>query len=93
MIHVNGVSKAFRGAEAVSNVSMTLEPGKVTGLAGPNGSGKTMLMRMVAGLVRPSSGTIDVNGKQSVKISPFRQVWGCCSKARRFSAATLASKT
>lgn len=71
MIHVNGVSKAFRGAEAVSNVSMTFEPGKVTGLAGPNGSGKTMLMRMVAGLVRPSSGTIDVNGKTVGQDIPF----------------------
>lgn len=71
MIHVNGVSKAFRGAETVSDVSMTFEPGKVTGLAGPNGSGKTMLMRMVAGLVRPSSGTIDVNGKTVGQDIPF----------------------
>jgi len=50
---------------------MTFGPGKVTGLAGPNGSGKTMLMRMVAGLVRPSSGTIDVNGKTVGQDIPF----------------------
>ena len=71
MIHVNGVSKTFRGVDAVSDVSMTFGPGKVTGLAGPNGSGKTMLMRMVAGLVRPSSGTIDVNGKTVGQDIPF----------------------
>ena len=71
MIHVNGVSKTFRGVDAVSDVSMTFGPVKVTGLAGPNGSGKTMLMRMVAGLVRPSSGTIDVNGKTVGQDIPF----------------------
>ena len=71
MICVNHVTKAFRGADAVSDVSMTFEPGRVTGLAGPNGSGKTMLMRMVAGLVGSSSGSIDVDGKVIGKDVPF----------------------
>ena len=71
MICVNHVTKAFRGADVVSDVSMTFEPGRVTGLAGPNGSGKTMLMRMVAGLVGPSSGSIDVDGKAIGKDVPF----------------------
>lgn len=71
MIHVNHVTKTFKGADAVSDVTMAFEPGKVTGLAGPNGSGKTMLMRMIAGLVRPSSGRVDVDGEVVGRDIPF----------------------
>ena len=71
MIRVNHVTKTFKGADAVNDVTLTFEPGKVAGLAGPNGSGKTMLMRMIAGLVRPSSGTIDMDGKVVGKDIPF----------------------
>ena len=63
MITVNNVSKTFRRNEVLHDVSMAFEPGKVVGLSGPNGSGKTMLMRIVAGLVKPTVGTVEVAGK------------------------------
>lgn len=63
MITVRNVSKAFRGRDALRDVSMTFEPGRVTGLSGPNGSGKTMLMRIVAGLVKPTRGSVEVDGQ------------------------------
>ena len=50
--------KRYLNKEAVSDVSLTLEPGKIYALLGPNGSGKTTLMKMAAGLVKPTSGHV-----------------------------------
>lgn len=63
MITVHNVGKTFRGSSVLHNISMTFEPGRVVGLSGPNGSGKTMLMRIVAGLVKPTQGFVAVDGK------------------------------
>lgn len=62
MIVVRNVCKTFRRLEVLRDISMTFERGKVVGLAGPNGSGKTMLMRIVAGLVKPTKGLVEVDG-------------------------------
>jgi len=53
----------YRGQAALEDVSLTVEPGTVTGLLGRNGAGKTTLMRIVAGLEFPTSGAIDVFGQ------------------------------
>lgn len=71
MIKVCNVSKTFRGASVLQDISMSFEGGRVVGLAGPNGSGKTMLMRIVAGLVRPTDGYVEVDGKVVGKELPF----------------------
>lgn len=63
MITVRNVYKTFRGSDALSDISMSFEAGRVTGLSGPNGSGKTMLMRIVAGLVKPTRGSVEVDGQ------------------------------
>lgn len=47
----------------VDNVSFTIKSGEITGLKGINGSGKTMIMRLIAGLIYPSSGQVTVDGK------------------------------
>lgn len=47
----------------IENVDMVCEPGMVTGLLGPNGSGKTTLINLIAGLARPSTGSVEVNGR------------------------------
>ncbi len=47
---------------AVRDVSLTAQPGAITGLLGPNGAGKTTALRMLAGLIRPDAGGIDVDG-------------------------------
>ncbi|WP_298446752.1 ATP-binding cassette domain-containing protein, partial [Gordonia sp. (in: high G+C Gram-positive bacteria)] len=57
-----GLSRAVRGREIVSDVSLRLEPGETLGLIGPNGSGKSTLLGMLAGLIRPSRGEIRLEG-------------------------------
>src|SRR5699024_4237397 len=63
-IVVQNLSKRFGAIPAVQNLSFTVEPGSVTGFLGPNGSGKTTTLRMLLGLVSPSSGSATVNGSR-----------------------------
>ena len=63
MIKIEGVTKSIKGSMVLENVSMTAESGVVTGLSGINGSGKTMLMRVIAALVKPSDGMVEIDGK------------------------------
>lgn len=65
---LENISKNFRSFQAVQGVSFTLEPGEVVGFLGPNGAGKTTTMRMIAGLIRPSSGNIKLKGRMSAMI-------------------------
>ena len=66
-----GVTKNYAGKAAVDNVSLKLETGLVYAMLGPNGSGKTTWMKMVAGLVKPGKGEIlykgEAIGKESKK--------------------------
>jgi ABC-2 type transport system ATP-binding protein len=63
MIEVDGLTKRYGDKTAVDGLSFVVEPGVVTGFLGPNGAGKSTTMRMIAGLDRPTSGTVRVNGK------------------------------
>lgn len=56
VIEVEGIVRDFGSARAVDGVSFTVEAGEVVGLLGPNGAGKTTTLRVLAGLLRPSSG-------------------------------------
>src|SRR5699024_8948187 len=60
-LSVDNVAKSFGGVHALSDVSMTAEPGQGTALIGPNGSGKTTLLNMVSGFYRSDSGTIELD--------------------------------
>ena len=51
---------------AVDNISFECEPGRIFGLLGPNGAGKTTTLRMIATMLKPSSGSISVSGYDSV---------------------------
>jgi ABC-2 type transport system ATP-binding protein len=62
MIVAEQLSKCFGDKTAVSDVSFTVQSGKVTGFLGPNGAGKSTTMRMIVGLDRPTSGSVTVNG-------------------------------
>lgn len=62
MIEVQGLSKQFGSARAVAGISFAVSEGEVFGLLGPNGAGKTTTMRMLTGLLRPTSGTAAVAG-------------------------------
>ena len=62
MIQVEHISKQFGKIDALKDVSFTLNDGEITGLLGVNGAGKTTLMRLIYGLLQPSSGRILVDG-------------------------------
>src|SRR5690348_8500600 len=63
MIEIDGLTKRYGDKLAVDGLSFVVEPGTVTGFLGPNGAGKSTTMRMIAGLDRPTSGTVRVNGR------------------------------
>lgn len=58
----DGLAKHFGGIRAVSDLSLSLVRGEIIGLIGPNGSGKTTTISMLAGALRPDNGTITLNG-------------------------------
>jgi ABC-2 type transport system ATP-binding protein len=61
-IEFRGITKHFGSVQAVNDLSFSVEPGVVTGFLGPNGSGKTTTLRMLLGLVAPTSGTATIGG-------------------------------
>ena len=63
MIKVENLSKKIKGRTVLDNVNAEFDRGKIYGLYGANGSGKTMLLRAVAGLICPTSGRVVVDGK------------------------------
>ena len=67
VLEIRDLQKRYRGGTlANAGISMALEAGEVYGLLGPNGAGKTTLVRQVLGLLRPTSGSIDVDGTDVV---------------------------
>lgn len=62
LVRIDGVGKSFAGADspALHDITATIEPGTVTGLVGPDGAGKTTLIRLMAGLMMPDQGSISV---------------------------------
>lgn len=75
-IIIDNASKQIKGAEILNNVCLTLESGKIYGFQGPNGSGKTMLMRMISGLIRPTSGAVYIDGEKLGKEIDFPRSMG-----------------
>jgi len=63
MLELRHVSKRFAGIAAVDDVSFTARPGEITGYLGPNGSGKSTTMKMITGLIQPTSGKILFEGQ------------------------------
>ena len=62
-IEINNLTKQFKNALAVKNISFKINKGKIIGLLGPNGSGKTTTIGMMLGLIKPTSGTVFINHK------------------------------
>ncbi len=61
-LDVRGVSVSFGGNRAVSEVTLSAQPGQVTSLIGPNGAGKTTLLNLVSGFYKPEAGTVRIGG-------------------------------
>lgn len=75
-IVVNDVSKSIYGVPIINSISMKLVSGNVYGFQGINGSGKTMLMRLICGLIYPTKGEIAIDGKRLGKEITFPQSVG-----------------
>lgn len=67
MIRLRGVTKRYGKFEAVRGLDLDIGRGELFGLLGPNGAGKTTTMRMIAGILAPSGGTIEVGGEDIVR--------------------------
>ena len=70
-IILKNLTKELNGNRVVNNVNLSLHAGKIYGLCGYNGCGKTMLMRLIAGMIRPTMGTVTIDGKQLGKEMDF----------------------
>jgi branched-chain amino acid transport system ATP-binding protein len=67
------VTVAFRGLLALSDVSMELEHGTITGLIGPNGAGKSTMIGVLSGLVRPRNGHVVLGDRDVTRLAPHRR--------------------
>jgi ABC-2 type transport system ATP-binding protein len=75
-LEVRHLTKRFRTAVAVDDLSFSAPAGRVTGFLGPNGSGKTTTLRMALGLVRPTSGDALIDGKPYSELPTPRRIVG-----------------
>ncbi len=62
-IEIQNLCKTIKKVPILQDITVTFESGKIYGLKGKNGSGKTMLMRAISGLIIPNSGTINIDGE------------------------------
>ena len=67
---VRDIEKSYPGVRALEHVSFDCRAGEIHGLVGENGAGKSTLMRILAGVIQPDAGTIQVKGKPVVLTSP-----------------------
>jgi Cu-processing system ATP-binding protein len=76
LIEIKNLTKKFSKAEVLKGINLSVEAGKVTAIVGPNGSGKTTLIKSVLGLVRPTSGMIEVDGENITENFIYRNKIG-----------------
>lgn len=69
MISLEKVTKTFMKKVALENVDLQLSTGKIIGIVGENGSGKSTMLKLIAGLIQPSKGTVLVNGKKASRLA------------------------
>jgi neutral amino acid transport system ATP-binding protein len=72
LLEVDGLSKHFGGVTAVDGCSLSLEPGSITGLIGPNGSGKTTVFNLITGFIARDAGEVRFDGKPIGGLGPDR---------------------
>jgi ABC-2 type transport system ATP-binding protein len=83
-IEFNGITKHFGPVQAVDHLTFTVQPGRVTGFLGPNGSGKTTTLRMLLGLVHPSAGTATIGGRNYAELENPTSTVGAVLEATSF---------
>ena len=75
-VRVEQVTKTYGKDTVLDGVSVNFEAGKIHGIIGRNGSGKTMLFKTICGFVRPTSGRVLVDGKEVGKDVDFAVLFG-----------------
>jgi len=70
-LEVDGLSKRFRGVQALDQVTLTVEEGEIRGIVGPNGSGKTTLFNTVSGLYTANAGAVRLFGRDVTNAKPY----------------------
>jgi ABC-type branched-subunit amino acid transport system ATPase component len=71
-LQLDDVAIRFGGVQAVAGVSFVVEQGDFVGLIGPNGAGKTTLLNLISGLLQPTSGRIEMDGRRIDRLPPHR---------------------
>ena len=71
LLKVNGISRNYGGLKAVANTSFEVFQGEILGIIGPNGAGKTTLFNLLNGIVEPSAGTVEFDGRPITGLQPF----------------------
>lgn len=84
VLEFSGLTKRFGAVSAVDGLTARVEPGLVTGFLGPNGAGKTTSLRMLLGLVRPTSGSATIGGRRYADIDRPLQTVGAALEASSF---------
>lgn len=84
MIEIKDLKKVFGKSEVLKSVNLSIESGKVTAIVGPNGSGKTTLIKSILGLVKPTSGTIKVDGENTYENFNYRNKIGYMPQIARY---------
>jgi sulfate/thiosulfate transport system ATP-binding protein len=72
-IEVSGINKSFGATPVLKDVSVDIASGSLTALLGPSGGGKSTLLRVIAGLEAPDTGTVLINGVDATRLSPQRR--------------------
>jgi ribose transport system ATP-binding protein len=68
------ISKSYAGVQAVQGVNFAVSPGEVIGLVGENGAGKSTLMKIIGGVIEPSSGILEIDGVQRKSLSVLQSM-------------------
>ena len=74
IVHTHGLTKRFGSTTAVQDLSLSLYPGRILGFLGPNGAGKTTTIRILMGMLRPTSGRATVLGKPAGDVATRRRI-------------------
>jgi ABC-type branched-subunit amino acid transport system ATPase component/ABC-type branched-subunit amino acid transport system permease subunit len=75
LLEVEGLAKSFQGVRAVDGCAFHVEKGTITGLIGPNGSGKTTVFNLIGGTMRADAGEVRFDGRRIDRLRPWRRAY------------------